>query len=380
VPNPIYTPGIDGTPARTQSRVFLAGILGVPWQDLADDASQTGRGLAYLTASEMHTAVPNRWDVILGDPDAGRPPLDPHMIESIDERPASARNPVPGVNAAIMPSSTPSGGNAINGHEQSILNRDDLQYACIFELAPEVPCTTTNQDGCDCNASEQAYNRPTCAYAQGSGADGVQTHAKAYPGVRQLQVLKGLGDNAVVASICPKNVTALDGASADPDYGYNPAVNALVGRFRGALGAQCFPRPLSTDGGRVSCDVVEARLPEAQGCSCDQPGRSALSSSLRSTIEDELEAQSLCGGATGVSCSSYCLCEIGQFAGDELATCQNVDPDPGNLQYGFCYVDASIGNPSLVAGCPASQPQLVRFMGNDLPAPRSLALMHCPEN
>ena len=33
--------------------VFLAGIVGVPWQDIADDDEPAGRGLHYLTATEM---------------------------------------------------------------------------------------------------------------------------------------------------------------------------------------------------------------------------------------------------------------------------------------------------------------------------------------
>jgi hypothetical protein len=82
VPNPIYTPGVDGTPARESSLVFLAGIVGVPWQDLADaDSLMPGnRNLRYLTAPEI--GAPRS----LGrDPRrSGRnvPPTDPFMIET----------------------------------------------------------------------------------------------------------------------------------------------------------------------------------------------------------------------------------------------------------------------------------------------------------
>ena len=54
VPNPLYTPGADGTPARSPDLVFLAGIIGVPWQDIATaDEPDEAAGSRYLTASEM---------------------------------------------------------------------------------------------------------------------------------------------------------------------------------------------------------------------------------------------------------------------------------------------------------------------------------------
>jgi hypothetical protein len=55
----------------------------------------------------------------------------------------------------------------------------------------------------------------------------VQYKYKAYPALRQLEVLKGLGDNAVVASVCTRNVTRPN----LPDYGYRPVVGALVEAF-----------------------------------------------------------------------------------------------------------------------------------------------------
>jgi hypothetical protein len=371
VTNPIYTPGVDGTPAREAGLVFLVGIVGVPWQDIATEDSLTGPELRYLTASELSSppSGPNRWDVILGDPDQGVPALDPFMIETIDPR--SGANPITG--EMILPPTPGNAGNDINGHEQNIVNRDDLQYACRFDLVPDKPCSQSNQDGCDCNTSEQSYDRSLCEYA-GNGTEGTQTHAKAYPGVRHLQVLKGVGDNAIVASICPKEVSNQD----SPSYGYNPAVSAMIRRFREALVPGCLPRPLASEAnGQIACTLVETWLPSTGECSCTLPGRSDLGSGvIVGGIQDELTAGSLCGGNTGVECSSYCMCEIEQFSGDALGICQNVLTDPGN-QYGYCYVDENIGAPELVASCPATQRQIIRFMGSDLPAPRSIAFVAC---
>ena len=151
VTNPLYAPGADGTPAREPGLVFLAGIIGVPWQDIATPETITGRALRYIPAPQMYQPLdangmpsgPNRWDVILGDPDTGRLPTDPFMIETIDQRPMGAANPI--VTGETI---RPPGGmrNAINGTEQNIVNRDDLQYACIFDLVPPTDCTTANAD------------------------------------------------------------------------------------------------------------------------------------------------------------------------------------------------------------------------------------------
>jgi hypothetical protein len=397
VTNPLYTPGMDGTPAREQGLVFLAGIIGVPWQDIATPETLTGRALRYIPAPNMaapldaagNPAGPNRWDVILGDPDVGRQPTDPFMIETIG---AVGGTPVPGEAQRsganpIVPSIsiTPPGGarNDINGTEQNIVNRDDLQYACIFDLVPDTACNTANQDGCDCNAgTEEAYNRPLCQYGA-AGMDGTQTHAKAYPGTRHLQVLKGYGANSIVASICPKNVMAQGDMAQDPDYGYNPAVNAIIERLKEALVATCLPRPLAPEeSGDVPCTVVEAFLPpEGTACECTMPGRRVLEGEkkgVEGAVKDELRALSLCGGSSGVNCDRYCMCEIVQFEGAELNTCQTSATDPMNI-YGYCYVDGNNPNHNdeLVADCPDTQQQIIRFLGPDVPRPRALGFIAC---
>jgi hypothetical protein len=383
VPNPLYTPGMDGTPAREPGLVFLAGIIGVPWQDIATGDSLTGPGLTYLTAPELRnpptgTMGGNRWDVILGDPDTGRLPTDPFMHETVAQRTNANPNTNPITGDAIMPAAPGNTGNNINGHEQNIVNQDDLQYACTFDLEPDVPCTMANQDGCDCNASEQAYNRPLCTYA-GMG-DGVQTHAKAYPGVRHLQVLRGFGDNAIVASICPKNPERPNNPASDPNYGYNPAVGAIIDRLKEALVATCLPRPLAEEEEGVPCTVVEALLPTSQMCNCNDPGRLALegeTAKVRDAVIEELKVKGLCGGSSGIPCEDYCMCEIEQFTGAELANCQSqvIDSD---TQHGYCYVDfEDPAGPDLLKDCPETQQQIIRFMGEDVPKAGAIGFIAC---
>ena len=45
-------------------------------------------------------------------------------------------------------------------------------------------------------------------------------------------MLRDFKDNAIVASICPKNTVPANGlmAAEDPNYGYNPAVGAIIDR------------------------------------------------------------------------------------------------------------------------------------------------------
>jgi hypothetical protein len=72
---------------------------------------------------------------------------------------------------------------------------------------------------------------PLCELDPNSNGRTIQVNAKAYPGVRQLALLKSLGDQGVTASICPAQV----GNTTGVDYAYIPAVNALIERIKGQL-------------------------------------------------------------------------------------------------------------------------------------------------
>ena len=51
---------------------------------------------------------------------------------------------------------------------------------------------------CDCLETDIPKNRPLCNPPNGGPAGTTQYFAKAYPGVRHLQVLKGLGERAMM--------------------------------------------------------------------------------------------------------------------------------------------------------------------------------------
>jgi hypothetical protein len=340
---------------RDASLVFVAGIVGVPWQDIAVDPTDLTKG--YLTATQLTDM--NVWAKIVGVPNdqqnAYAPPIapnDPHMLESIVPRPG------------LPPPSSAPDADPINGHEwdpsQVAPPNADLQYACTFPL----PATKTCTEGIDCDCfvppggNAAAAANPLCQ--NGGMYSNVQTRAKAYPGIRELQVLEGLGDQAIVASICPANVTNMNAA----DYGYRPAVGALINRLRSPLRTRCLPRQLVVKpGGEVPCVIFEAfDPPPGASCDCGGPARSFVASdSPRITAE--------------VRRQGTCFCEIAQLidakdsqhpaAGTICRT--NVSP-PADEPSGWCYVDPAqaganaAGQCQIVSTCPPTDRRIIRFV------------------
>jgi hypothetical protein len=371
--NPLFKPGPNGA-RRSKSLIYLAGVVGVPWQDIADTASLTGPGLRYLSPLEL--SEQDRWKVIVGDRAANVPPSDPFMIES--RAPRSGANPITG-DAIVAATSLDPNANAINGHEQADMG-DDLQFACTFRLDEPAPCTG---QGCDCPADpknpsggDTTRNSPLCQPPGGGPAQATQYFGKAYPGLRPLEVLKGIGESAIVASICPKVLTV-----GEPGYGYEPAVDAIVDRLKTALTGRCLPRPLAVEasGGKLPCVVVEAQAQTpGAACSCDTARRSPASSEARSLVEKQLADRELCGTATTPACSTFCMCELAQAEGEGLEDC--LQNEAGSDQPGYCYVhpygDPPQGNPALVEGCGYGQP-LLRFVGPNTPPTGANAFIAC---
>jgi hypothetical protein len=233
VPNPIFS-NLDSAAypdaqIRDPGLVMVSGIVGVPWQDLARDPTDLKKG--YKDAGELaqKNGGFNTWDAILGEPASYVPPLDPHMIESTTPR--SGTNPITGT--MLAPTTAPNGTNPINGHEYTPNTDmgvqkwpDDLQYACIFPLAQTRDCSDPNLVSCDCH--DPKNDNPLCEPDPSKAGNPriLQVRAKAYPGVRQLHVIRELGGQGVASSICPAQ--ANDPSKAD--YAYRPAIQALIAR------------------------------------------------------------------------------------------------------------------------------------------------------
>ena len=223
--NPLYPSG-DGGALRDPSMVLLAGIVGVPWQDLARDP--TDLTLGYKNAAELAAATGGvtPWNVILGDPASSVAPLDPHMIAS--PSPRTGTDPLTGV--TLAPATADAGADPINGHEYTQSVPADLQYACIFPLVAARDCTDPSFTSCDC--TDPANDNPLCAPDPSKGGQHtLQVRAKAYPALRQLQVLEALGSQGVTASVCPAQLANATRA----DYAYRPALQALLDRVAARL-------------------------------------------------------------------------------------------------------------------------------------------------
>jgi len=399
VQNPLFA-GAGSTLPRDKSLVLFAAIVGVPWQDLADDASLHGAGLRFLNADEMQAQ--GRWSMLLGVPSENTPPGDPLMIESPDPRTGIQ----PQTKSPLGSPDSHSPTDSINGHEYHVPLRAaaqgqpgdvkyvpassgaDLQYACTFPLPAPVDCSKS--DKCDCSVANSpggvtTINSPLCQPPTGGPAGTTQYYAKAYPGVRHLQVLQGIKAQGIAASICPK-VTG--GDPQDPSFGYNPAVNAIIERMKAFLGPPCLPRRLAPEldmskptYGEVPCRVVEARLPGNEGCNCNAPGRSSADD-ISDAVRKQLATQKECDGVTGTACSKFCLCEIAQLTGDARKACQFSQPSDG---VGYCYVDgdakdetgAPLSDPKLTAACPSNARRRLRFNGDNTPVNGSVTVMAC---
>jgi hypothetical protein len=361
VPNPIFSvidpeaTGCGGT--RDVGSVFLTGIVGVPWQDIArrdsDGKPNLRAGLnmygrpvgGYQTASEMVGL--GTWEIIVGDASKNLKPRDPLMVESIEPR--SGSNPVTG--DAMQPPSASEGANPINGHEYNIFGRDDLQYACIYPLQEPRDCS--NNAICDCGIGQD--ENPLCDPSNPQ----IQKYGKAYPGLRELAVIRGLGIQGSVGSICPEQQTD----HTANNFGYRPAMGSIVERLTPTLCGGCYPRELATDAsGQVSCRVIEART--ANTCDCDRQGRVPLTAGGAKAVASVKAQQSY------AQANWNCFCEVPQLSGKALLACQNqvgepvVDSD-GTAVHGWCYVDANknVGNPALVQGCPEGERRDLRLVG-----------------
>lgn len=370
VANPLFQ-NLSGQPAfeRDNSQIFLAGILGVPWQDIATARTLNDPArLEYMTAAELSRVDPtlgvDRWQVILGDPLTFTPPLDAFMRESVEPR--SGMNPITSdpivPETSLDPEESP-----INGHER-VPTQPDLQYACTFLLDAPRDCAKA-LPGTRCDCRDERPTDPICQPPTGGVGTTTQHYAKAYPALRELDVLRQHGANSVIASICPK---ALLGVNRELEFGYRPAIAGLIKRLHCAtLDGEFDTDPASVDYGTVNCRLIGVTGPSAH-CSCDGVTRFEPAEAERTALGIQLEAVGLCGRNTGSDCAAFCACEIPQARGTGLEACQNDsvevpnDPATATRVDGWCYVDPAhgFGSPSLVRDCPAGSLRNLRLLGS----------------
>jgi hypothetical protein len=204
--------------------------------------------------------------------------------------------------------------------------------------------------------------------------------------------LQALGDNAIVASICPKVIEPADpkNPAGDANYGYNPAVNAIVERLKTRLAGKCLPRRLKVDDqGQALCRVVEAQAPGKE-CNCKAPGRAQVASDdITRAVRARLSLNGDCGSGAGrTPCDDWCMCEIEQVDSAHLKACQTRQAE---VSPGYCYIDdrAKVGADANVAQlidaqlalCPADERHQLLFVDADpthkTPAQGAFAFIAC---
>lgn len=394
VANPLFSKAdadVLAPRAADGNLVFLAGIVGVPWQDIArrnsDGKPDLRAGLdankkvvgGFKNARELDVHDANGktvWDQILGDPLKKVLASDPLMRESQEPRKGMVPSTVESL--AGLDATSPKA-NTINGHEwdTSKSAAGDLQYACIFPLP--TPKTGCMPGTCDCNTDGK---NPLCQDEAGNYTD-TQFRAKAYPGVRELGVLKEIGDQGIVASVCPAQLDDPDAERGD--YGYRPATGAIIDRLKSRLTGECLHRSLQPDANhQVQCLMLEARaLPAGETCDCNEPAVKARQDVQGDHEEARRQAlEDVVAKAAGWNC----FCEIKQLAGDALHACQyDTSRTPktksGDPADGWCYIDAAsnppAGDPSLVATCDPTEQRKLRFVGEGQPLDKSTVFITC---
>ncbi len=299
---------------RAPGLVFYAAITGVP-RDLLP-----ATGVPSVDDwTKMLGADPLRYDFTGADP---------RMLESIAVRPGVA-------------------GDRDTGGQ-------DLQYACTFPLAKARACDA-NDIACDCK-----NGGPLCDPANGA----VQVRAKAYPGVRHLLLARSLGQNGVVASICPDDTT--DASVENARFGYRPAMRSIAERLGAILAAQCLPRPPRADAsGRVPCLVLEAMTGDAIGDdACDRPAQG-----LTRADPAVLAAFRREHAAAHEDLSTVALCEKTQLVEAGGARCSD---DP---RAGWCYARG----PEALRATRQKCPEAIVFSRTGQPASGHTVYLQCIE-
>ncbi len=306
---------------RAQNLVFYAIIGGVP-NDLLYQNDQFKLDLGDADWTKLIGKDPGNYD---------QTGIDPRMIES----------------------TSPRAGVASGEWNTLTSNADiDLEYACTFDLPAPKDCTDPkNAKACDCegNAASDPNGPPLCDPVKKT----TQVRGKAYPTIRELRVAKGLGQQAVVASLCARDTSPAD--KGLPSYGYNDAMQAIVNRLKRVLAGTCLPEPLAPSADcSVPCLVLEVDPAQTdQSLACTDPGLSQPDSGTLTRFRQSYLA-SLGDAAASAPVPSVCVLAQLAPASQSGSSCTNAAPDfsgascarDPNAGPGFCYVAGQAAGPT----------------------------------
>ena len=274
------------------------------------------------------------------------------------------------------------------------------QLGIVFGLSCALLCAcASNSDG-DPHGASGAATATAGAAAQG----GTSANGGASSGGAQVGESGDSGDsgNAGDAGSSGGSASAGDTGSAgdsSSSAGSGGAQNIFLAQVvleTGGGPPHCLPRSLpsglpgSADDGQANCLIAELK---PGSCDCTQTARAPLRVAILTATKQQLQANQACGGTSGVSCDSFCGCEIVQAPGiasdqgSELYACQN-EPTPASSVNGFCLIDqmrtdesgadSPLGSAALVSECPTNQKRRLRFVGAGLPSSGATTFLGCP--
>jgi hypothetical protein len=330
---------------RTSDLVYFAIIGGLPWQLLADDK---GAFKSALSGDD--------WQKILGKDveHFDLTGIDPHMIESYLPRIQANAAQIPYLSNPLQPPTASDTADAYNGREWDTYKSPlglDLQYACTFVLPNTKECSDpANAKACDCTGTATDPTGPPLCAAGASGKS-LQVRGKAYPTIRELRVAKGLGSQAIVASICPKEPKD----DKSPDYGYRPAVRAIIDRLKNALAGQCLPQALTQDQtGAVPCLIlITLNGGQNQDGACDktkgqlQPEPGILSKFNEQRCADagkDGNGKPVCSNKADANAVAQVLgpvCELNQVVPTAFSNGTSCEAGTKDGSLGWCYVSGT---------------------------------------
>jgi len=331
---------------RTPDLVYFAVLGGAPNSLLFDGA---------YGDSPKPKATINFRELIGNDPVAyDYSGADPHMQQSIEPRGSLPAPDAIGKN----------GSDVVHGREWDT-KKGDLQYACTFPLDAPLAAPrdcSASAASCDCDG---VLSPPLCSTNKGGKE---QIRAKAYPTIRQYAVAKGVGEQGIVATLCPlvnsqgKLFQDKNGdGSPNPFYGYRPAVQSIIDRLKNALANQCLPQALTPDTeGRVPCLILEVLANPGPQTECNKPQSGLKQPDAQVLQKFREDQQKEYGDPTkgGIDLAKYPICEVTQIVKKAGETCAK------DQAAGWCYVTNTDSSqpagacPQAIVFSPAGNPQV----------------------
>jgi hypothetical protein len=365
--NPIFAQSLPTDPTadlchltrgpRTADQIYYAAIAGVPHELLQAQSGgpECSAGTPQGDCPQKAELTDSDWLAITGkDPEhydfSG---VDIHMLESEDPRSGSGCLPT-----------APDNCDPINGREWNTVlagSKQDLQFACIFELtdpnsgapAPK-DCSQMQYSGaCDCDESGAVniFSKPLCQKDATGKYTAMQAFGKAYPSVREMVIAHAMGKQGIASSLCPIHVSYKNGDLADPLYGYRPAANAIVNRLKNSLLGQCLNQRLVQDPKdlTVPC-LVLVTLPK-QGATCSRDlGLVDPDANVLARFKAAQEAQ--WDPRSGlVEPRLLTTCALKQLTNTMTTNAQDFGQDgtcSGSTNSGWCYVEGAEGCPQQI--------------------------------